>query len=124
MPKSTSTVKFLTPKHGGNSGKNNNQNHNNNNNNNVGNNSNKKQLQLPAFIVENLVIRQQIAIRKWQISSTNNDAAAAAITNGMDFLLMAQECQTQGFPDNHKVLLQPTIWIGNMAATNGYDPSC
>ena len=36
--------------------------------------------------------------------TTNNEAAAASITNRVEFLLMAQECQKQGFPDNHKLL--------------------
>ena len=48
---------------------------------------------------------------------TNNEAATAAISNGVEFLLMVQESQKQGFPDNHKLLLQPSIWIGNTAAT-------
>ena len=38
---------------------------------------------------------------------TNNEAAVAAIYEG----------QKQGFPDDHKLLLQPSIWIGNTAAT-------
>ena len=49
--------------------------------------------------------------------TTNNEAAAAAITKCVEFLLMVQECQKQGFPDNHKLLSQPTIWIGNAAVT-------
>ena len=35
---------------------------------------------------------------------------------------MVEECQKQGFPDNHKLLLQPTIWIGDMAATMDMTP--
>ena len=35
---------------------------------------------------------------------------------------MAQECQKQGFLDNHKLLSQPTIWIGNMATTMDMTP--
>ena len=35
---------------------------------------------------------------------------------------MAQECQRQGFLDNHKLLSQPTIWIGNMATTMDMTP--
>ena len=53
---------------------------------------------------------------------TNNKAAAAAISNGVEFLLMVQESQKQGFPDNHKLLLQPTIWIGDTAATMDMTP--
>ena len=48
--------------------------------------------------------------------STNNKAGAAAITKGMEFFLMVQECQKQGFLEHHKLLSQPTIWICNMAA--------
>ena len=35
---------------------------------------------------------------------------------------MVQEGQKQGFPDNHKLLSQPTIWIGDMAATMDMTP--
>ena len=49
--------------------------------------------------------------------TTNNEAAGAAISNGVEFLLMVQEGQKQGFPDNHKLLLQPIIWIGDTTAT-------
>ena len=52
----------------------------------------------------------------------NNEAAAAVISNRVEFLLMAQEGQKQGFPDNDKLLLQPTIWIGNMVATMDMTP--
>ena len=48
---------------------------------------------------------------------TNNKAAAAAISNGVEVFLMVQESQKQGFPDDHKLLLQPNIWIGNTTAT-------
>ena len=54
--------------------------------------------------------------------TTNNEAVAGAISNGVEFLLMAQECQKQGFPDNHKLLLQLTIWIGDTAATMNRTP--
>ena len=53
---------------------------------------------------------------------TNNEAAAAAISNRVEFLLVVQEGQKHGFPDNHKLLLQPTIWVGNMAATMDMTP--
>ena len=53
-------------------------------------------------------------LKEW---STNKDTTAAAITNSVELLLMAQECQKQDFLDNHMMLLQPTIWIGDMAAT-------
>ena len=33
-----------------------------------------------------------------------------------------QEIEKQGFPDNHKLLLQPSIWIGNTAATMDMTP--
>ena len=48
---------------------------------------------------------------------TNNEAGVAAISNGVAFLLMVHEGQKQGFPDDHKLLLQASIWIGNTAAT-------
>ena len=35
---------------------------------------------------------------------------------------MVQESQKQGFPDNHKLLSQPTIWICDMAATMDMTP--
>ena len=54
--------------------------------------------------------------------TTNNEAAAAAISNGVEFLLMAQESQKQGFPDDHKLLLQPSIWIRNTAAMMDMTP--
>ena len=54
--------------------------------------------------------------------TTNNEAAAAAISSGVEFLLMVQEGQKQGFPDNHKLLSQLTIWIGNMTATMDMTP--
>ena len=53
---------------------------------------------------------------------TNNKAAAASISNGVELLLMAQEGQKQGFLDNHKLLLQLTIWIGDTAATMAITP--
>ena len=53
---------------------------------------------------------------------TNNEAAAAAISNEVEFLMMAQESLEQGFPDNHKLLLQPTIWIGDMAPSMDMTP--
>ena len=40
----------------------------------------------------------------------------AAISNGVEFLLMVQESQKQGFSDDHKLLSQPSIWIGDTAA--------
>ena len=46
----------------------------------------------------------------------------AAISNGVEFLLMAQESQKQGFPDDHKLSLQPSIWIGNTAAMMDMTP--
>ena len=35
---------------------------------------------------------------------------------------MVQEGQKQAFPNNHKLLLQPTIWIGDTAATMDMTP--
>ena len=35
---------------------------------------------------------------------------------------MVQESQKQGFYDNHKLLSQPSIWIGNTAATMDMTP--
>ena len=54
---------------------------------------------------------------------TNNEAAAVAISNGVQFLLMTQESQKQEFPDDHKLLLQPSIWIGNRAAKMDMTPN-
>ena len=54
---------------------------------------------------------------------TNNEAAAVAISNGVQFLLMTQESQKQEFPDDHKLLLQPSIWIGNTAAKMDMTPN-
>ena len=53
---------------------------------------------------------------------TNNETVAAAISNGVKFLLMAQESQKQGFPNNHKLLSQTSIWIGDTAATMDMTP--
>ena len=53
---------------------------------------------------------------------TNHEAAAAPISNGVEFLLMVQEGQKQGFPDNHKLLSQPTIWVGDTATTMNMTP--
>ena len=39
-----------------------------------------------------------------------------AISNGVEFLLMVQKSQKQGFSDDLKLLLQPSIWIGDTAA--------
>ena len=51
--------------------------------------------------------------------NTNNEAAAEDISNGVDFPLLAQEGQKQGFPNNHKLksnqpfglAIQPLQWI-------------
>ena len=49
--------------------------------------------------------------------TTKNETAAAAISNGVEFLLMAWECQNQGFPETHQLLSQLMIWIGHTATT-------
>ena len=54
--------------------------------------------------------------------TTMNEAAAAVISNGVKFLLVAQEYQKQGFLDTHQLLSQPTIWIGDTAATMDMTP--
>ena len=54
--------------------------------------------------------------------NTNNEAAGEAISNGVELLLLAQEGQKQGFPNNHKLLSQPTIWIGNTSTTVDMTP--
>ena len=65
---------------------------------------------------------QRETTRTTTITTTKKLWCAAAISNGVEFLLMAQESQKQGFPDNHKLLLQPTIWIGDTAATMDMTP--
>ena len=53
---------------------------------------------------------------------TNNKAAAAVISNRVEFLLIVQEGQKQGFPDYHNLLSQQTIWIGDTADTMDMTP--
>ena len=54
--------------------------------------------------------------------TTKIEAAAAAISNGVEVLLRSQEHQKQSFPDTHQLLSQPMIWIRDMATTMDMTP--
>ena len=77
-----------------------------------------------------LDIRKQIVIKKAADQKNDNEAAAAAVSNGnnVKFLLCAKAefgmvaTTKQVFPISHKLLTQPTIWIGDMAATMDMTP--
>ena len=98
---------------------------NNNNNKNTGGKNSRKQFQgtcnyCGKFSHKEADCHKKVADLK--VGKTNNEAAAAAISNQVEFLLMEQESQKQGFPDNHKLLLQPSIWIGNTAVMMDMTP--
>ena len=61
-----------------------------------------------------------------------NEAAPVAVSSGnnieillcvkVDYGMFAMETTKQVFPDSHKLLTQPTIWIGDTAAMMDMTP--
>ena len=110
----------MTPKEGGTLGKGNNQKKSNNNNNKkIG--GNKRNCNYCGIFSHNEVDCHKKAA-DLKDGKTNNDGAAAAISNGVEFLWMLQERQKQGSADGHKLLLQTSICNGDTADMTDMPP--
>ena len=125
----------LMPKGGGGQGSNSNQgnknDNNNNNNNNTNSNQKKKWFQGNCNYCGKFGHKEADCHKKAVDQKNGGDeAAAAAVSNGnhVEFLLCSKAeygmmaTTKQVFPNLLKLLTQPTIWIGDMAATMDMTP--